>query len=255
MGTLSGASKGAQMGAQTGNPYAAAAGAIIGGIFGHRAGKKKKKAAEKAYQASLQAARPDQTNEWGDTLKWTKDDKGNWQQTVTLSPERKAQQEAYQRTAAGSMAMAEKWGQENNPSKQADWNKMGLGAFAENAGLIPKGTSTTGKRPWADSPYSSMGGDSLRYLQYAGPGSEIPMTQTWGSGPMAAEGGSPPNAPPPVQTAPPPPPPPQMRQPPPPGMPPDPSMVNTKQMRWRPPVPPPVDPTAGGGMIMPDGGG
>jgi len=171
----------------------AAAGALVGGIMG---GKGTKKSSKQTFEDILRASRPNQANAQGDTLEWTTDPKtGQAVQTVKYGAEKQKASDSFQRLAANRMAFAEGL-DPSGKSYQADYEKMGLGA------LLGGDTGTTGKRPWADDKYSSMGGDALKYLQYSGPGPDIPMTQSWGSQPIPGAGPAAPPPQPPVQTMP-----------------------------------------------------
>jgi hypothetical protein len=82
------------------------------------------------------------------------------------------------------------------PEGKVDYNKMGLGSLANAFGI---GEGTTGKRPWADREYSSLGGDALNFLQFAEGNGTAQPSQTWGSQPIptAPSGGGAALSPPP----------------------------------------------------------
>jgi hypothetical protein len=186
------------------NYFVPGSGALVSGMM---QGKGTKKNAKNAYADLLRAARPNQTNAAGDQLTWTTDPKtGKEVQTTSYSPERQAQFDSFNRIATGRMGKAEGM-TAGLPTGNIDYNKMGLGSLANAYGI---GQGDTGKRPWADDKYSSLGGDALKFLQFSeGQGGLVPA-QTWGSQPMgggAPSGGGAALAPPPApapQGAPPP---------------------------------------------------
>jgi hypothetical protein len=195
---------------------AGAAGSMFGGPIGGQlagglassllGGKGSKKSSQQAFADVLRAARPDQANAQGDQLTWTTDPKtGQAVQTTKYSPERQAQFDAFNRIATGRMGKAEGM-TAGLPTGAVDYEKMGLGSLANAFGI---GEGKTGKRPWADREFSSLGGDALNFLQFAeGNGTATP-SQTWGSQPIPTQGmntgGGSALSPPPPQGGPPPP--------------------------------------------------
>jgi len=158
----------------------AIAGPLAAGILG---GMGEKKSSKNAFADVLRAARPDQSNAQGDQLTWTTDPKtGQAVQKVAYSPERQAQFDAFNRIATGRMGKAEGM-TAGLPEGKVDYNKMGLGSLANAFGI---GEGTTGKRPWADREYSSLGGDALNFLQFAEGNGTAQPSQTWGSQPIAS---------------------------------------------------------------------
>jgi hypothetical protein len=163
-----------------------AAGALVGGAI---TGKNTKKNAQQVFQDVQAAGHANQSNAQGDSSNWTFDPATKqWSQAQKYSPERQAQFDAFNKMATNRMNIAAGL-DPTGASYQADYEKMGLGA------LLGGDKGTTGKRPWADDKYSSLGGDALKYLQYAGPGPDVPLTQTWGASPMPTQGQPPPPPP------------------------------------------------------------
>lgn len=170
------------------------AAAVVGGMGS-------KKSSKNAFADVLRAARPNQSNAQGDQLTWTTDPKtGQAVQSVAYSPERQAQFDAFNRIATGRMGKAEGM-TAGLPTGAIDYDKMGLGSLAAAGGI---GQGKTGKRPWADSEYSSLGGDALNYLQFSEGQGGLTPAQTWGSRPIGAppSGGGAALAPPPPAPAP-----------------------------------------------------
>lgn len=193
------------------------AGPLIGGMI---TGKGSKDNAKKVFEDVNKVSHANQANAQGDTSTWTQDPSGQWSQTQKYSPERQKQLDLFNQMATGRMAMAAGL-DPTGKSYQGDYEKMGLGA------LLGGDTGTTGKRPWADDKYSSLGGDALKYLQFAGPGPDIPYTQTWGATPMKTQ------QPQPMQNAP--------------G--PQPQMQDMMLRGGGPPPMPPAGAAAGGDML------
>lgn len=146
---------------------------------------------------ALRASRPNQTNAWGATRKWERDANGNWVQKDSFSPSQQRRADIYDSIAEQRLAAAQ-------AGIKPDYERMGFGHLLSGG--------TTGQRPWANSPTSSMGGDQLRNL--SAPSLNAGATNnTWGPLPS----GPPPVRPPaPVQ----------------------------------PPAPSPMGPSAGGNMAM-----
>lgn len=162
------------------NYFVPGSGALVSGMM---QGSKTKKGAQQAYADALRAARPNQMNAGGDTLNWSVDPTtGRDVQTTKFSPEHQAQYDAFNRIATGRMGKAEGM-TADLPTGKIDYDKMGLGSLASAFGI---GQGTTGKRPWADREYSSLGGDALNFLQFSEGQGGLTPTQTWGSRPVDA---------------------------------------------------------------------
>lgn len=158
-----------------------ALGAAAGGILG---GLGQKQQGQQDLAAQLAYERPNQNTPFG-SQNWAKDAQGNWTGTTTMNPEDQARMDAWRKIAMSRMGVA---GAQDlsRYSKAPDYNKMGLGHLASAWGAQEGGT--TGQRPWASSPYASLGGNMLRDLQFAGPSANNPqsqfMSQSWGRTPM-----------------------------------------------------------------------
>jgi len=162
------------------NYFVPGSGALVAGVMG---GMGSKKSAKNTFADVLRQARPNQTNEMGDQLSWSTDPKtGQPVQTVNYSPERKQQLDSINtiNNARLDTAKGIDLSRYGNPTMGIDWESLGLGALAKGAGVAKEGT--TGKMPWADSKYASLGGDALRNLQFSE--GQLPVSQTWGSKPM-----------------------------------------------------------------------
>ncbi len=123
------------------------------------------------FQRALQAGRPNQSNAWGDQRQWTQDEKGNWVQKDTFSSDKQERADIFNQIAKQRMKDAA-------AGSHPDYEKMGLGHLLGGPG------GTTGKRPWADSPTSSMGGDYLRNL----PAPSVAANGSWGPLPSTPPG-------------------------------------------------------------------
>lgn len=157
---------GAAVGGAIGGPVGASIGggltsAVMGGLS-------TKNNAAAALAAQLRAERPNQTNASGATSNWTQDAQGNWTQKVAFGPEEQARRDLFNQIAQSRMQGA-KGIDLSRYAKPIDWDALGFGAMSAATG----GSGTTGKRPWANAPYTSMGGDYLRNLQYAAPTSPL----------------------------------------------------------------------------------
>lgn len=142
---------------------------LASGLMGGANTKSNARAQQQQYIDALRANRPNQYNPFGG-LEWSQDDKGNWTQKVSMNPEDQARLDAFRKIAMGRL---EKAGMIDLPTAKMNYDAMGLGSLAAAAGI---GQGTTGKRPWADSPYASMGGNMLRELQYVGPSANNPVS-------------------------------------------------------------------------------
>jgi hypothetical protein len=163
-----------------------AAGTVVGGMINKKSGDKQQESIGKFREEDLTAnrenwanqLRANRFNKQGPTgsSTWSQDDQGNWNQKVALNPE---QQNLYDHmnwikdkrlTNAGGIQFPGTAG--------IDYNSMGLGALAKSAGVY--GAGDTGKRPFADNPYSSAGGEYLNYLSAPPPGMQhTPQAQPW----------------------------------------------------------------------------
>ena len=181
-------------GGMTGIPGLGQLGSALGGAIG--GGLKTKgnaKAQQQQYIDALRANRPDQSNPFG-SLSWTEGPGGKWSQNVTMNPEDQKRLDMFRQIAASRLGQAGKIGL---PTGAIDYDKMGLGSLAAAAGI---GQGSTGKRPWADSPYASMGGNMLRNLQWSQP-TQIPSWMNMmSSSPIGMGGGG--GGPPPPGPAP-----------------------------------------------------
>jgi hypothetical protein len=152
-----------------------AAGTVIGGMITKKSGDEQQESITNTRAEDLAAnrenwanqLRANRFNKQGPTASstWTQDDKGNWNQKIALNPE---QQDLYDQMNAIKSSRLKNAAGIKLPTGPIDYNSMGLGALAQAAGYGAGGT--TGKRPWADNPYSSAGGEYLNYLSAPPPG-------------------------------------------------------------------------------------
>lgn len=185
--------------AKTYGPTLASGGtALLGGYLNSRAARDVMGQQRDMYNQAAQYNRPaSQVNPWA-TMRNYQDKDGNWHQETTLN---EADQKRLDQARAIYADRMEQAGKMHLSSGPIDWNAMGQGAWANAAGAQPGGT--TGKRPYADSPYSSVAGEYLNtqynpYMRYGGvaqkdsgyqPGGvPKPNTfQSYGSSPMDSD--------------------------------------------------------------------
>ena len=142
------------------------------------------------YAKQLRDARFNRQDPYSQTS-WTTDPvTGQMTQSTQLNP---AQQKLLDSSNQSKQRRMDSGANINFGSGNVDWNSLGFGNMAKAVGLQPGGT--TGKSPWADSPYSSAGGDYLNYMsqQPAGMSAFTPtpyqpgvLTQPRGSGVFTA---------------------------------------------------------------------
>jgi len=112
------------------------------------------------YATQLRDSRVNRSSPF-QTSKWTQDADGKWsQENAFTAPEQALydQQNAIKQARNASAAGIKL------PSRGIDWDSLGFGALAKGAGV---GEGTTGKRPWADQPYTSGGGNFLNFMSQA----------------------------------------------------------------------------------------
>jgi hypothetical protein len=94
-------------------------------------------AQKETAEALTRSNRPNQTDQYGNTLSWTQNDKGDWSQAVNLSPEMKARQDqrlGFQDVAAGGYGDALK-----NFTSQGAWQSPGALGPADYSGAMTPG--------------------------------------------------------------------------------------------------------------------
>jgi hypothetical protein len=121
-----------------------AIGSAAGGLLNMGAGNKAKNISErnqqedrefyrKMYADALRANRANQSNPWGD-LNWSQDDKGNWNQKVSLNPQDQSRLDQWRGIAAGRMGQAgkmdmSKWGQPIDYAAATKMYQPSMGGF------------------------------------------------------------------------------------------------------------------------------
>jgi hypothetical protein len=130
------------------------------------------------YATQLRDSRFDRSNPF-QNVSWTEGPDGKWTQESKFAPEQQGLFDKQNSIRAARMAAAT--GQDlSRYSKGIDYNAMGLGHLAQAAGAGP---GTTGKRPWADSPWASAGGEYLNYMSGPPGGMQHPLSMTpWNVG-------------------------------------------------------------------------